>query len=87
MSTELTTNNLSIGYSHKQNTKIVADDINISLQHGKLTCLMGPNGIGKSTLIKTLTGVLPPVSGDVVIGSQKINSLNHLKRPKQLLLY
>ena len=84
MSTELTTNNLSIGYSHKQNTKIVADDINISLQHGKLTCLMGPNGIGKSTLIKTLTGVLPPVSGDVVIGSQKINSLNHLQKAQTI---
>ena len=84
MSAKLTTTNLSIGYSHKQKTKTVAEKINISLQHGKLTCLMGPNGIGKSTLIKTLTGVLPPISGEVLIGSQNINTLNNLQKAQTI---
>jgi len=84
MGTELTTSNLSIGYSQNQKTKTVAEKINISLQHGKLTCLMGPNGIGKSTLIKTLTGVLPPISGAVAIGAQNINTLNHLQKAQTI---
>jgi iron complex transport system ATP-binding protein len=84
MSTELTTADLSIGYRHKRDIKTVAQSINISLQHGKLTCLMGANGIGKSTLIKTLTGVLPPLSGEVIIDSQNINSLNHLQKAQTI---
>jgi cobalamin transport system ATP-binding protein len=41
---------------------------------------MGPNGIGKSTLIKTLTGVLPPITGEVTIGSQNITAFDHLEK-------
>ena len=84
MSTELKTVDLAIGYRHKSKTKSVAESIDISLQQGKLTCLMGANGIGKSTLIKTLTGVLPPLSGEVVIGSQNINSLNNLQKAQTI---
>ena len=84
MSTELRTKDLSIGYSDKKNIKNVAKAINISLEEGKLTCLMGPNGIGKSTLIKTLTGVLPPLSGEVMIASQNINTLNHLQKAQTI---
>ena len=84
MSAQLTTNNLSIGYSHKKKIKTVAKGINISLQQGKLTCLMGPNGIGKSTLIKTLTGVLPPIMGKVIIGSRNISSLNHRQKAQTI---
>jgi len=84
MNTELRTKDLSIGYSHKKNIKNVAKAINISLEEGKLTCLMGPNGIGKSTLIKTLTGVLPPLSGEVMIASKNINTLNHLQKAQTI---
>ena len=84
MSTELKTAALAIGYCYKSKTKSVAESINISLQQGKLTCLMGANGIGKSTLIKTLTGVLTPLSGEVRIGSQNINSLNNLQKAQTI---
>ena len=84
MSATLTTDSLSIGYSHKKNTKTVAEGINISLQQGKLTCLMGPNGIGKSTLIKTLTGVLQPLSGEVIIDAQNIATLSHQQKAQTI---
>ena len=46
--------NLSLGYRIKGNdVKVVAHDINASLQSGELTCLIGSNGIGKSTLLRT----------------------------------
>lgn len=53
----LKTNALSIGYKSKRSQTLVASNINIELQQGELIGLVGANGIGKSTLLRTLTGV------------------------------
>ncbi|MFV0353026.1 MAG: ATP-binding cassette domain-containing protein [Oscillospiraceae bacterium] len=45
---------------------LVLDDINITLEKGKVHCLMGYNGSGKSTLVKILSGECPPTKGHVV---------------------
>jgi len=58
----LTTKNLSIGYP---GLPVLFDDLNLSLYKGKLVCFMGPNGIGKSTLIRTLAGMHHPLKGEV----------------------
>lgn len=50
----ITLENLSIGYTSKNNRKVVAEGINATLNDSELTCLIGPNGIGKSTLLRTL---------------------------------
>ncbi|HRW95827.1 MAG TPA: ABC transporter ATP-binding protein, partial [Bacteroidales bacterium] len=54
---------LSIGYSKKQ---ILFEDITLQLLCGKITGILGPNGIGKSTLLKTIAGLLPPLKGSVI---------------------
>jgi iron complex transport system ATP-binding protein len=54
---------LSIGYSKKQT---LFEDITIRLHCGKITGILGPNGIGKSTLLKTIAGLLPPLKGSVI---------------------
>ena len=51
MSNILTTENLSIGYTSKKETVIIAENLNLNLQVGKLIALIGANGIGKSTLL------------------------------------
>jgi iron complex transport system ATP-binding protein len=51
----LTTSNLSIGYTSKATTTIIAENLNLNLQAGKLIALIGANGIGKSTLLRTIT--------------------------------
>jgi iron complex transport system ATP-binding protein len=51
------TQNLSIGYKSKSETITIAQNINLSLEKGKLIALIGENGIGKSTLLKTITGI------------------------------
>ena len=51
----ITLENLSIGYTTKHSRKIVAEGINATLNSSELTCLIGPNGIGKSTLLRTLS--------------------------------
>ena len=68
----LTTSNLSIGYRTKKETNIIAENLNLNLQQGKLIALIGGNGIGKSTLLKTLTGILKPISGTVFLNEKDI---------------
>lgn len=70
-------NKLSIGYKTKKNEKIVAQDLTSTIRSGELTCLIGANGIGKSTLLRTLAGFQPPLSGDILIENKSINSYTH----------
>jgi iron complex transport system ATP-binding protein len=59
--------NLSIGYTQKGNEKVVAQGLNAAINSGELTCLLGCNGIGKSTLLRTLSAFQPALGGDVMI--------------------
>ena len=60
--TVIETHNLSAGYSHP-----VISELNLSVNAGDYLCISGPNGSGKSTLMKTLLGLIPPLSGSVKI--------------------
>lgn len=67
-------NHLTIGYKGKGNKKIVASDINATIKSGELTCLLGANGIGKSTLLRTLSGFQSPLSGEIIIREKPLSS-------------
>lgn len=54
---------LTIGYGKS----VVARNISACLRGGQLTCLIGRNGIGKSTLLKTVAGLLQPISGEIMV--------------------
>jgi len=60
---------LSIGYRGKRQAKTVAAGINASLRGGELTCLLGSNGIGKSTLLRTLAAFQPQLAGEIYMTS------------------
>lgn len=75
-STILNSSNLSIGYKSKKDEIVIAKDLNLNLGAGKLTALIGANGIGKSTLLKTLTGIQKPLSGTVLINGEDIHKMN-----------
>ncbi len=64
--------NLSIGYTAKGNEKVVASHLNASIRSGELTCLLGQNGIGKSTLLRTLSAFQPKLDGSVQINGREI---------------
>ncbi len=55
--------NLTTGYGRRA----VATNLNAALRPGRLTCLLGPNGVGKSTLLRTLCGFQPPLEGQILI--------------------
>ena len=63
--------NLSIGYRTKNSTRIVAEGINATIRSGELTCLLGANGVGKSTLLRTLSAFQPKLGGEIVIRSRE----------------
>ena len=59
----LTCNNLAVGHEGKG----IASGISFHVDSGDYMCVVGENGSGKSTLIKTLAGLLPPLSGEIVL--------------------
>lgn len=65
---------LSIGYPGKGDVKVVASDICAGINSGELTCLLGANGVGKSTLLRTLSAFQPKLSGEIRIQGKEIGS-------------
>ena len=70
----LTTDNLTIGYQQKKQQKIIAKGIDLRIKKGTLTAVIGKNGIGKSTLLKTLSGVQKPLNGEIFINRKNSTS-------------
>lgn len=76
----LKADNLSIGYQNKKQQTVIADNLNFSVEKGKFVALLGKNGIGKSTLLRTLSKVQNPLSGII-----EVNQKNILKYSNQEL--
>lgn len=67
--------NLSLGYEGKE----IVGNINFTVEEGDYLCIVGENGVGKSTLIKTLLGLLQPLRGEIVFGDGlKKNEIGYL---------
>ena len=84
MATTIQLRNLSIGYNKKKNRKVVATDINATLESGCMTCLIGPNGVGKSTLLRTLSAFQPKLQGDIILEGKEIEEYNEKQLAKMI---
>ncbi|MGA9639593.1 ABC transporter ATP-binding protein [Flavobacterium sp.] len=84
ITTILSTKDLNIGYSTKAATTVIAQNLNLDLQSGKLIALIGANGIGKSTLLRTLTGIQNPLSGAVYLKDKNIEQYAPLELAQNL---
>ena len=69
---------LTVGYGEKA----ILSDINQSLREGQMVCLLGANGVGKSTLLRTLAGFLPPLSGKVMLEGRDLLSFSLSERSR-----
>ena len=78
---KITLEQLSVGY---KGFSPVVTGINVEIKSGELTCLIGPNGIGKSTLLKTLTGFLPKLGGRLLLDGCDIDLLSQRERAKYI---
>ena len=70
--TILSATGLSIGYVSKKQSNAIASDINITLKEGTVTALIGANGIGKSTLLRTITGIQRPLAGSLMLNEKPL---------------
>ena len=57
-------------------SKVVLNEIDLDVFPGETLAVIGPSGTGKSTVLKVLTGLLPPTSGSVVINGQETNGFD-----------
>ncbi len=80
----LYSSNLSIGYKSKKSIVTIAENLNLNFNEGKLINLIGANGIGKSTLLRTLTGIQKPLSGEVFLNNKNIQSYSALDLAQNL---
>ena len=71
----LSAHDLAVGYRSARAPCAVLDGISVSVRAGELVCLIGPNGIGKSTLIRTLARLQSPLAGSVCIGADDLERL------------
>ena len=73
MVSSITLKNLIIGYRSKHQLRAIASPVHASLQAGELTCLIGANGVGKSTLLRTLAGFQPALDGEILIQDKPLS--------------
>jgi len=76
----LSTQNLTIGYIRSKHVTEVQTKLQLQLKAGELVCLIGPNGTGKSTLLRTLAGLQKPVSGTITIDKWQLDKLSLSKK-------
>ena len=66
---------LSTGYRSRREEKFISQHLELAIAPGEVVMLMGPNGSGKSTLMHTMAGLLPALSGEVIISGKPLSSL------------
>ena len=71
---------LAFGYPGRR----IGGGVGLTLAEGEVTCLLGPNGGGKTTLIRTLLGFLPPQAGEVRLDGQPLRHWPDRERARRL---
>ena len=84
--TIVSTVDLSIGYHSKSKTTVIAENLNITLTSGTLISLVGANGIGKSTLLRTLTTIQKPLTGKVFLNDKEVQTYEATQLAQNLSL-
>jgi len=66
---------LTVGFTRPSQCALL-ENMNLSLEMGRVVCLLGPNGAGKTTLLRTLIGMHPPIHGRVQLNGDDIHRLS-----------
>ncbi len=82
----LTATHLSVGYRGRVGSRVVLRDLDLTCRPGELVCLLGANGTGKSTLMRTLGGLQTPMGGTVTLGGRAVHAMSRIERARRLAL-
>lgn len=80
----LTASNLSIGYHVNGLPEATLSQLEIAIKSGEFVCLLGPNGTGKSTLIRTLAGMQAPLGGELQLEGKAYHAISPRDRARQV---
>ncbi len=75
--------NLEVGYGQSK----VIHDLNFTVGGDEILAIMGRNGMGKTTLLKSLIGILPSKSGSIKVGDQEVSRLPAYERVRSGIAY
>ena len=62
------------GLTKRYGELAVVNDISLTIEHGRLVCLLGPSGCGKTTTLRLIAGFVEPSAGDIRVGNQLVSS-------------
>jgi len=74
---------LAVGYAGRRR-RVVLDGVDAELNAGELVCLLGANGTGKSTLLRTLAGLQPALAGSVTLLGEELAGIPAAERARRL---
>jgi iron complex transport system ATP-binding protein len=80
----LSFNSLKIGYVSGRTENILLPPLTASAGNGELIAVIGRNGIGKSTLLRTLTGIQKPLGGEIFFGYKSINDYSKMELARKV---
>ena len=72
--------------SLKFGRKTILENFDLKLNNGQILGLLGPNGVGKSTIFNLITGLISPDYGSIIINSKKVNDYPISERATKLIL-
>ncbi len=67
---------LAVGYRQRGRALTVLENLDLEIRPGELVCLLGPNGTGKSTLLRTLSKLQPPLAGSIEVGGASLRRMS-----------
>jgi iron complex transport system ATP-binding protein len=83
----LCAHDLAVGYSRPARPRtVVAERLQLGVDAGEIVCLLGANGVGKSTLLRTLAATQPPLAGSVTIAGANVHRLHPRELARHLAL-
>lgn len=80
----LTLQDAVLGYRGKKKEKVVLNGLSFSLEPGELLCILGANGVGKTTMYRTVLGFLPILGGSIQIDGRDIQSFSRSELAKKI---
>ena len=63
--------NVSLSYGNR----LILDNINFNINEGQIFGILGPNGVGKSTIFNLITGIINPKNGNIKIGNEDVTNI------------
>ena len=64
------------GVSFTRSSRVIFDNISLTVPRGKITAIMGPSGIGKTTLLRLIGGQIPPSQGEILFDGENIPAMS-----------